>query len=70
MAEPSNIVYADELARATGLEKPRAIQRELEKQGIAVFIGKNGPWTTRDLIAAAGKRKIGLDKSANEEDYL
>ncbi|ALO46615.1 hypothetical protein [Pseudohongiella spirulinae] len=69
MAE-SNIVYAEELARVTGLEKPAAIRRELEKQGIAVFMGKNGPWTTRDLIAAAGKRKMGLDQPANEEQYL
>lgn len=66
----SGIVFSDQLARATGLEKPAAIKRKLEADGIPVFMGKDGPWTTVELITAAGKAKMGASDTAKDEKWL
>jgi hypothetical protein len=55
----------DDLKALTKYERAADIERCLTKQGIRFFAGKDGPWTTRELINAAG----GLKAAANEETY-
>ena len=64
------ILNADELRVLLGVERDADIRRRLEREGIACFPGKEGPWTTLDLINLAGKRKLGLDESSNESSML
>ncbi len=47
------VLGADELKEITGYQRPSDVERCLESQGIRFFHGKNGPWTTLDLINAA-----------------
>lgn len=61
----SSIVTCDELQMITGYSRPADISRTLREQGIKVFVGRNGPWTTLDLINSAG----GLHAAANNEAY-
>ena len=61
----SSIVTCDELRVITGYSRPADISRTLREQGIKVFAGRNGPWTTLDLINSAG----GIHAAANNEAY-
>lgn len=56
----------DDLLRLTGYDPDEVgwMNRKLIAQGIKLFDGKNGPWTTIDLINAAG----GLTPKAENED--
>lgn len=56
----SGIVDTEQLQQITGLRRAADIRRRLEKQGIACFDGKDGPWTTLELIKVAGMVKMGL----------
>lgn len=50
----AGIVPFEALSKATGYNRPSDVERCLRKQGIIVFHGKNGPWTTLMLLNAAG----------------
>jgi hypothetical protein len=52
------------LKELTGYERAGDIERCLREQGIHTFWGKDGPWTTRELINAAAGLKPG-----NEPTY-
>jgi hypothetical protein len=41
-----------DLLEVTGFHSPGALRRSLEKQGVPFFEGKDGPWTTIDLLNA------------------
>lgn len=61
-----SIIETSDLLAITGYQKPGDAARCLRKQGITVFDGKDGPWTTLELVNAAG----GLAAlSANNEYY-
>jgi hypothetical protein len=64
------ILKAQELREITGLSRDADIRRLLEGQGIACFDGKNGIWTTYELIQLAGKVKLGLVKRDESESLL
>lgn len=49
-----SIVETDDLCAITGYDRPGAAAKCLRDQGIRVFDGKRGPWTTVGLIEAAG----------------
>jgi hypothetical protein len=49
-----SIIECEDLLAITGYEKPGDAARSLRKQGIRVFDGKAGIWTTLELINAAG----------------
>lgn len=61
MAETLNFQQLQEL---TGYERPSDIMRNLEKQGIAYFVGKDGPYTTVELlrIAAVSGKTVGPEQ--------
>lgn len=48
------IILPDDLSHITGYERPGDVERCLRTQGVRYFTGKDGPWTTIDLINAAG----------------
>ena len=62
------LVNADQLREITGYTLDGPMKSALEKQGIACFYGKNGPWTTIDLVNIAGMRKLGIDISSDENE--
>ena len=60
----SHLIDTMQLSTITGYERCADITRCLRDQGIAFFHGKNGPWTTLDLInAAGGLKSTGVDGS-------
>lgn len=58
----NGVLSAADLRAITGYERDGDVRRCLERQGIRFFWGKDGTWTTLDLVNAAG----GL-KAANAE---
>jgi hypothetical protein len=52
----------EELRRTTGYTRVSDVERCLRQQNIRFFWGKDGPWTTIDLVNAAG----GLAPPAND----
>jgi hypothetical protein len=53
-----SIVETDDLCEITGYERPGDAARCLRDQGICIFNGRRGPWTTVGLIEAAGGVKL------------
>ncbi len=64
MSEASSVLTFEDLKRITGYGRRADVERTLLEQGIRVFRGRAGPWTTVDLINQAG----GL-RPATQEHY-
>jgi len=62
------IVGANQLRKLAGYESDGRVANFLRKEGIAFFQGREGCWTTLDLIALAGKRKLGLSVDDKPDD--
>ena len=60
------LVSTEELLAVTNFENVGPMKKKLEKQGIKLFDGKDGPWTTLDLINAAGGIK---SESSNDTEF-
>lgn len=54
-----------DLLELTGYSRAADVERCLRDQGVKFFWGKDGPWTTLELINAAG----GLRPSGNDGTY-
>jgi hypothetical protein len=50
------LVFAD-LQRITGYQRRSDVERSLIEQGIRLFRGRTGPWTTLELIHQAAGMK-------------
>jgi len=61
-----SILTTADLLAITGYDRPGDAARKLRAQGIRVFEGKAGPWTTLELVNAAGGIVPG---PANAEAY-
>lgn len=48
------VLSCEELKAITGYQRPADVARCLREQGVRVFNGRRGPWTTIDLINQAG----------------
>lgn len=59
------VLTTAQLTETTGYQRPADIERCLREQGVRYFWGKDGPWTTIDLVNAAA----GLKASANDGMY-
>lgn len=57
----AKVLEFDELQRITGYTRRADVEKTLRAQGIKIFVGKKGPWTTIDLVNQAG----GLRESGN-----
>lgn len=64
------VLNAEELRILTGMERDADVRRKLERQGIMCFDGRNGIWTTMDLVKLAGMRKLGMAESSNDQSML
>lgn len=63
MSNPA-VLSCEDLQAITGYKRPADIERCLVEQGVKVFRGRLGPWTTLDLINQAG----GLRRTADNDD--
>ncbi|MCU1740048.1 MULTISPECIES: hypothetical protein [unclassified Pseudomonas] len=49
-----NVLVFTDLQRITGYQRRSDVERSLTDQGVRIFRGRTGPWTTIDLINQAG----------------
>ena len=49
MSEVSRVLTFDDLKRITGYARRADVERTLHEQGIRIFRGRTGPWTTVEL---------------------
>ncbi len=52
-SRPIHSASIADLRAATGYESVSALKRGLDKQGVPYFLGKDGPWTTMNLLESA-----------------
>ncbi|AXI59211.1 hypothetical protein DLD99_01560 [Pseudomonas kribbensis] len=58
-----NVLVFTDLQRITGYQRRSDVERSLIDQGVRVFRGRTGPWTTLDLInQAAGIKPAAPDR--------
>lgn len=50
----TDVLTFEDLRRITGYTRPADVERNLREQGVRVFRGRTGPWTTVALINHAG----------------
>lgn len=48
-----NVLVFTDLQRITGYQRRSDVERSLVDQGVRLFRGRTGPWTTLDLINQA-----------------
>lgn len=65
-----NVINSDELKAITGYQRPADAARCLREQGVVVFNGRRGPWTTIDLINKAGGIETAPGKELSPSDIL
>lgn len=58
----AKVLEFEELQRITGYTRRADVEKTLRAQGIRIFIGRKGPWTTIDLVNQAG----GLREADND----
>ena len=58
----SSVLTFEDLQRITGYQRRSDVERSLITQGIRMFRGRTGPWTTLDLIHQAA----GIESVATE----
>ncbi|AUF99774.1 hypothetical protein CXQ81_03925 [Pseudomonas sp. 09C 129] len=64
MSGATGVLTFEDLKRITGYVRRADVERTLHDQGIRLFRGRTGPWTTVELINQAG----GL-RPAPQEQY-
>ena len=58
-----NVLVFTDLQRITGYQRRSDVERSLIEQGIRMFRGRTGPWTTLDLInQAAGIKPVAAER--------
>lgn len=58
-----NVLVFTDLQRITGYQRRSDVERSLIDQGVRLFRGRTGPWTTLDLInQAAGMKPATADR--------
>ncbi|MDR5887518.1 DUF4224 domain-containing protein [Vreelandella janggokensis] len=50
----NTVLSCEDLKQITGYQRPGDVARCLRDQGVQVFQGRLGPWTTIELINQAG----------------
>lgn len=55
------VLNFEQLQQATGYQRRSDVERSLIDQGVRIFRGRSGPWTTIDLINRAGGIKPDSD---------
>lgn len=58
-----NVLIFTDLQRITGYQRRSDVERSLIDQGVRLFRGRTGPWTTLDLInQAAGLKPAAAER--------
>jgi len=58
-----HVLTFEDLQRITGYQRRSDVERSLINQGIRMFRGRTGPWTTLDLIHhAAGIEPLATER--------
>ncbi|MEB0106334.1 hypothetical protein [Pseudomonas sp. MH9.3] len=58
-----NVLVFTDLQRITGYQRRSDVERSLVDQGVRLFRGRTGPWTTLDLInQAAGMKPVAAER--------
>lgn len=58
-----NVLVFTDLQRITGYQRRSDVERSLVDQGVRLFRGRTGPWTTLDLInQAAGMKPAAAER--------
>lgn len=57
----SGVLTFEDLQHITGYQRRSDVERSLVEQGVRIFRGRCGPWTTLDLINKAGGIKPDSD---------
>lgn len=58
-----NVLIFTDLQRITGYQRRSDVERSLINQGVRLFRGRTGPWTTLDLInQAAGMKPAAAER--------
>ena len=58
-----NVLIFTDLQRITGYQRRSDVERSLVDQGVRLFRGRTGPWTTLDLInQAAGMKPAAAER--------
>jgi len=58
-----NVLIFTDLQRITGYQRRSDVERSLIDQGVRLFRGRTGPWTTLDLInQAAGMKPVAAER--------
>jgi hypothetical protein len=68
MTGADHILTTDELKARLGCETAGELKRMLRKDGIVYFGMRDHPWTTLDMINAAGRKKMGEKDDAENDD--
>ncbi|WP_414904372.1 hypothetical protein [Pseudomonas sp. IT-P260] len=63
MTMSSNVLIFEDLQRITGYQRRSDVEKTLIEQGVRLFRGRTGPWTTLDLInQAAGMKPVAAER--------
>ena len=54
----AKVLEFEELQRITGYTRRADVEKTLRAQGIRIFAGRKGPWTTIDLVNQAGGLRV------------
>lgn len=65
-----NVLNCDDIKEITGYQRPADAARCLREQGVVVFNGRRGPWTTIDLINKAGGIEAAPGKELSPSDII
>ncbi len=60
------VLTFQDLQRLTGYTRRSGVEQALRKQGIRWFWGRNGPWTTVDLVNQAAGHSPAIEKYDSE----
>lgn len=65
----ARVIEFEELQRITGYTRRADVEKALRGEGIRIFLGKKGPWTTVDLVNQAGGLKP-IDQEKYDADIV
>ena len=62
-SQSDHVLIFEDLQRITGYQRRSDVERTLSDQGVRLFRGRTGPWTTLDLInQAAGMKPAAVER--------
>ncbi|WP_447529845.1 hypothetical protein [Vreelandella sp. TE19] len=65
-----SVIDCEAIKAITGYQRPADAARCLREQGVMVFNGRRGPWTTIDLINKAGGIEAAPKQELSPSDIL